>query len=379
MSKTKKGHMVCGSCGSKLRLNNFYTVNSKSDKDFSKEDLVKDGRLDMCKKCLRNHYSYDDTDQADRFFRIMDYPFSENMWEYFIKKKLDKGYKLTFPGVFGSVVSTLAFKDATYYDYQEIEEFYEMKLKTRMKDLRENSKTKALRAREKKLKERERQKVQKAIMEKTRELETEMFLEEKKKFVVEVDDLTEDDKRYLKGKWGEKYDYKELIKMERGFLELMKHGDPEDSVQNDYAKKISKISYLMDKALDEGNSRNWKEYGNLYHKLMKEADFSNQGEQSEAVNSISELAAMCESVGFIQTDDDLSFDQDKVDLTIDTMQQYTKDLVTEETGLTKIIRNTLEEMVYNNMISAEELIDIADFENKDEFKDEIAELLKEED
>lgn len=112
---------------------------------------------------------------------------------------------------------------------------------------------------------------------------------------------------------------------------------------------------------------------------MKEADFSNQGEQSEAVNSISELAAMCESVGFIQTDDDLSFDQDKVDLTIDTMQQYTKDLVTEETGLTKIIRNTLEEMVYNNMISAEELIDIADFENKDEFKDEIAELLKEED
>lgn len=256
MSKTKKGHMVCGSCGSKLRLNNFYTVNSKSDKDFSKEDLVKDGRLDMCKKCLRNHYSYDDTDQADRFFRIMDYPFSENMWEYFIKKKLDKGYKLTFPGVFGSVVSTLAFKDATYYDYQEIEEFYEMKLKTRMKDLRENSKTKALRAREKKLKERERQKVQKAIMEKTRELETEMFLEEKKKFVVEVDDLTEDDKRYLKGKWGEKYDYKELIKMERGFLELMKHGDPEDSVQNDYAKKISKISYLMDKALDEGNSRN---------------------------------------------------------------------------------------------------------------------------
>jgi len=110
---------------------------------------------------------------------------------------------------------------------------------------------------------------------------------------------------------------------------------------------------------------------------MREADFSNGKNNSETVNSISELTAICESVGFIDISEDVEYDQDKVDLTIDTMQKYTKDLVTEETGLTKIIRNTLEEMVYNNMISAEELVEMADFEDKETFKDEISELIKE--
>jgi len=257
MSKSEADRMVCDSCGSKLKTKtNFYTVNRNSDKDFSKEELVKNGRLAVCKKCLNNTYTYDDKRQADKFLKAMDYPFSKNMWDYYIKKKINKKYKLTFSGVFGSVVSVLALRELTYHDYEIVEKDYLIKLKARMKNLREDSKTKALKKHEQKMIQRQREKVQRAIEEKAEQIETEMYLEEKKKFVFDIEDLTDDDKRYLKGKWGESYDYNEMVKMERGFLELMKDGDPDDSVQNDYAKKISKISYLMDKALDEGDSKN---------------------------------------------------------------------------------------------------------------------------
>jgi len=134
----------------------------------------------------------------------------------------------------------------------------------------------------------------------------------------------------------------------------------------------------MDNALDEGLSSDWKDLGMLYEKLMKSAKLDKKKEDSELVSSISELTAICESTGFIELDNNIEFDKDKVDLTIDTMQEYTKDLVISETGLTKIIKNTLEEMVYNGMVEASDLLKIMNVEDEPEFVEHLLDIIEKE-
>ena len=102
-----------------------------------------------------------------------------------------------------------------------------------------------------------------------------------------------------------------------------------------------------------------------YDSLMKSGKFTaaqNKGESGEFIDSIGELVAICEREGFIPryyTDGP----QDKVDRTLQDLQQYTRTLVTEEMNLGNMIEASLREIVKDKERGAH--IDVEDADEDD--------------
>ena len=80
-----------------------------------------------------------------------------------------------------------------------------------------------------------------------------------------------------------------------------------------------------------------------YDSLMKSGRFTaaqNKAESGEFVDSVGELIEMCEKQGYIER---FYIEQpnDRVDLTIQDMQRYTRTLIEEETNLSNLIEVAL--------------------------------------
>jgi hypothetical protein len=366
----------CTSCGKERLGGEFYSVNKASKKDLEKNEHVTDGKLNVCKRCMALNYKIEETEKAKLLYKELDYAFSDSMWQYYIRSKINKGHDVNFKNVFGTMLSTLTMEKPIHAESDRIEKFYVTKLREQEIEMGNNLRNERLKKDYESLKKKQKVVVEQAIKKKKDELERQIFLEEKAKYSLIPKDLSKEDMKYLKGRWGGDYSPIELIKLEQEYVDLIKNGDPTDTIQVNYAKKISKISLLMDKALDEGDSGSWKDLGNLYDKLLKSADLNSKNQSTETIDSISELVAICESTGFIQIDEGIRYDQDKIDLTIDNMQSYTRDLVVSETGLTKIIKNTLEEMVYNGMITSKDLVEIMELRGEEDYFDDLKDIIK---
>lgn len=102
----------------------------------------------------------------------------------------------------------------------------------------------------------------------------------------------------------------------------------------------------------------------MYDALMRSGNFTavqNKEDNSEGIDSIGQLVAICEKDGFIPR---YYVDQpkDKVDRVIEDMQQYTHDLVTEELGLGNLIENAIKSL----QIEQESIKSSAETTEKDE-------------
>lgn len=99
----------------------------------------------------------------------------------------------------------------------------------------------------------------------------------------------------------------------------------------------------------------------MYEAMMKAGKFTaqqNKSESGEYVDSISELVAICETDGFIPryyTDGP----QDKVDRTLQDIQNYTRTLVTEEMNLGNLIENAVKQIELDKIKEAERDADAA--------------------
>ena len=81
----------------------------------------------------------------------------------------------------------------------------------------------------------------------------------------------------------------------------------------------------------------------VYNEMMRSGKWTaaqNKTSETEVVDSIGELVAMCEKDGFIPRFY-VDGPQDKVDRVIQDMQIYTRELVTNELGLGNMIENAL--------------------------------------
>lgn len=84
----------------------------------------------------------------------------------------------------------------------------------------------------------------------------------------------------------------------------------------------------------------------VYDALLKSGKFSaaqNKAEDGEEINSIGELVAICEREGFIPKYY-VDGPQDKVDRVIEDMQQYTHDLVINESNLDTMFESAQRQM-----------------------------------
>ena len=140
-----------------------------------------------------------------------------------------------------------------------------------------------------------------------------------------------------------------------------------------------------------GDVEGFQKMSKVYDSLMKSGKFTaaqNKAESGEFVDSVGELIELCEKQGYIER---FYIDQpnDKVDLTIQDMQRYTRTLIEEETNLSNMVEQALKQIqkededAENNQetdIVDDDNIDLEDIEKslKDEDFSDFNDFLEEE-
>ena len=161
-----------------------------------------------------------------------------------------------------------------------------------------------------------------------------------------VDALTDEDKLYLRMKWGKAYKPDEWVQLEKLYNDMMSSYDIQGAGHEDTLKLVCKTSLKSNQLLDMGDVEGAQKMVKMYDMLMKSGKFTasqNKAENGEYVDSVSELVAMCEKDGFIPryyTDGP----QDKVDRTLQDLQKYTRTLVTEEMNLGNLIEQAIKQI-----------------------------------
>jgi hypothetical protein len=188
------------------------------------------------------------------------------------------------------------------------------------------------------------------------------------------DDLTDEDRTYLRLKWGKTYKPEEWIRLEQLYNEMMDSYDIQSAGHIDTLKLICKTSLKANQLIDIGDIEGFQKMSKVYDSLMKSGKFTaaqNKAESGEFVDSISELVEICEKEGFIPRFY-IENPNDKVDETLADLKFYTRTLVTEEMNLGNLIESAIKEMAKEEAKEEDEDIEdeIMTLDDIDHLKDE---------
>ena len=159
-------------------------------------------------------------------------------------------------------------------------------------------------------------------------------------------DLSDEEKTYLRLKWGKAYKPEEWVRLEQLYMEMTESFDIQGAGHEDILKLVCKTSLKANQLLDIGDVDGAQKMVKMYDGLMKSGKFTaaqNKSENGEFLDSISELVVLCEKEGFIPrfyTEGP----KDRVDETILDLKQYTHSLVVEEMNLGNLIENAVKQM-----------------------------------
>jgi hypothetical protein len=206
-----------------------------------------------------------------------------------------------------------------------------------------------------------------------------------------VIDLTDEDKTYLRLKWGKAYKPEEWVKLEQLYEEMMSSYDIQTAGHIDTLKLICKTSLKANQLIDMGDIEGFQKMSKVYDSLMKSGKFTaaqNKAEEGDFVDSVGELIEMCEKKGYIERFY-IESPNDRVDLTIQDMQRYTRTLNEEETNLSNMIELALKQNakedqentgIEDDIVDEDSLINLDDIEEelKDSDYEEFADFLEEE-
>ena len=186
-----------------------------------------------------------------------------------------------------------------------------------------------------------------------------------------VDSLTQEDKIYLRMKWGKTYKPEEWVQLEKLYNDMMESYDIQSAGHIDTLKLVCKTSLKSNQLLDAGDVEGAQRMVRMYDSLMKSGKFTasqNKAENGEAVDSVGEIVAMCEKDGFIPRFY-VDKPQDKVDRTIQDIQSYTRSLVTEEMNLGNLIEQAVKQIQEDK--EREELRDADSADEEEAFEAEL--------
>lgn len=186
--------------------------------------------------------------------------------------------------------------------------------------------------------------------------------------------LTEEDKQMLYLKWGKTYTPEEWVKLEQLYNEMMQSYDIQTAGHIDSLKLLCKTSLKANQLLDLGDVDGAQKMLRMYDSLMKSGKFTaaqNKAEETDYINSISELVAICEKEGFIPR---YYIDKpgDRVDETIADLKGYTRSLVLDEMNLGNLIESAVKTMAQEEAKEEDEDIEeeVMSLEEVDHLKDE---------
>lgn len=165
-----------------------------------------------------------------------------------------------------------------------------------------------------------------------------------------VSDLTDEDRTYLRIKWGKTYKPDEWVALEQLYEEMMGSYDIQTAGDINTLKLACKCSLKANQLLDIGDIDGAQKATKMYDSLMKSGKWTAaqiKEEESDVIDSIGELVAICEKEGFIPKYYTAG-PQDHVDRVIEDLKQYTHDLIINESGLEIMMERAMKDIEEEN-------------------------------
>lgn len=358
----------CKKCGKIMDDTQFYTSKNL-------EKYPPDGKMDICKKCLTMHVDNWDPETYKWILQEIDVPYIKEEWNGLLEKYGKDPKKVTGLTIIGRYLSKMKLKQWNKYTWADTETLEKDSIDKKVLNMKaqgftEDEIQEQLSIDRTPPKPKELEDVQAPVG--TPEYEDP---EEDDDF---GDQLTEEDKLVLRLKWGRGYSWEERVRMEQLYNDMMSSYDIQGAGHKDTLIMVCKASLKANQLIDAGDIDGFQKMQKAYDSLMKSGKFTaaqNKGESGEFVDSIGELVALCEREGFIPRYY-TERPQDKVDRTLQDLQQYTHTLVTEEMNLGNMIEASLREIVKDREREAN--IDVEDSdEDEDLFNYEHSELTEE--
>lgn len=341
----------CKKCNRTMRGTEFYTSNNL-------EKFPNDGKLDQCKKCLTMHVDNYNPDTYLWIIQDIDVPWVPDEWNKLLAKYGQDKSKLTGMTILGRYLSKMKlkqYKDYRWKDTEHLREVANSKIETTMKQSGYSAAEIAEVIEKATFKIPDGELVEPPHPEPQAPFQVENYFQPEEEEIDDLD-LTDDDKIYLRLKWGKAYKPEEWVRLEQLYNEMMESYDIQSAGHIDTLKLLCKTSLKANQLIDIGDVEGFQKMSKVYDQLMKSGKFTaaqNKAEQGEFVDSISELVTLCEKEGFIPryyTDGPM----DRVDETLEDMKHYTHSLVTEEMNLGNLIENAVKQMAREEAKPSEE-------------------------
>lgn len=340
------------------------------------EKYPPDGKMDICKKCLTMHVDNWNPETYKWILQEIDVPYIKEEWNGLLERYGKDPKKVTGLTIIGRYLSKMKLKQWNKYTWADTEALEKDSTEKKVLNMKAQGFTED---------EIQEQLAIDRTPPKPKELEdvqapvgTPEYQDPEEEEDDFSDQLTEEDKLMLRLKWGRGYSWEERVRMEQLYKDMMSSYDIQGAGHKDTLIMVCKTSLKANQLIDAGDIDSFQKMQKAYDSLMKSGKFTaaqNKGESGEFVDSIGELVALCEKEGFIPryyTDGP----QDKVDRTLQDLQQYTHTLVTEEMNLGNMIEASLREIVKDKEREAN--IDVEDSdEDEDLFNYEHPELTEE--
>ena len=379
----------CKKCNRTMGADQFYGSNNLQK--------YPNGKLDTCKKCITMHVDNFNPDTYMWILQECDVPYVPDEWHKLLEKYAYNRDKLTGMTILGRYLSKMKLKQHKDYRWKDtafLQEMADTKKEQAMKRQGYDAQEIALQL------EKDRQYLpEDGIAKEPVYDETpsapypveDYFAEQCEGEELNID-LTDEDKTYLRLKWGKTYKPEEWVKLEQLYEEMMQSYDIQGAGHIDTLKLICKTSLKANQLIDMGDIEGFQKMSKVYDSLMKSGNFTaaqNKSESGEFVDSIGELIELCEKDGYIERYY-VESPNDKVDLTIQDMQRYTRTLIEEETNISTMVEKALRENAKEDEEDAKnnesDIIDEADLSIEDlektlrdedytdfeDFKDELA-------
>ena len=348
----------CEKCNRTMQADQFYGTNNL--------EKYPDGKLRICKKCMTMHVDNFNPDTYLWILQECDVPYIPEEWNKLLASYGRDRSKLTGLSIIGRYLSKMKLKQFRDYRWEHTEHLQEVA----NKKIEETMKRQGYDAVE------IHQAIQQATVQVPQGILEQPKFEEPNPFLLSgdedyfsemsggnddfVDDLTEEDKTYLRLKWGKTYKPEEWVRLEQLYEEMMASYDVQGAGHIDTLKLVCKTSLKANQLIDIGDIEGFQKMSKVYDSLMKSGKFTaqqNKAETGDFVDSIGELIELCEKDGYIERYY-IESPKDRVDLTIADMQRYTKTLIEEETNLPIMVEKALREIEKEDKADAENTEDM---------------------
>lgn len=151
-------------------------------------------------------------------------------------------------------------------------------------------------------------------------------------------------------KWGEQYNFEELIKLDSIYSRTLRANNITNPLQKQAVQTLCKLQIEMDEAIRAKDAKAIKDFSNAWSTFAKQADLETMINETKTddITTVAELYQYMEDQGFVFKFFD-GADKDEVDRAITDIQNANRTLILESTGL----RGLLEEMAKKQMEAKE--------------------------